>query len=168
MTIFTGSRQSFSRSSSERPRLGPSGLVGLPMSTRWRAFIRAPLSQAQLRRCTAHSIVHDRIVGERGLRLYFNRPDKECSLTDCLSFTAMSEEGLTETLTGDRHFEQAGFTALPQDFARLTSWLDARHHEQWTRQMDQDAAAGRLDFLFEAAGVERAAGQLPDWPPAKP
>jgi predicted nucleic acid-binding protein len=54
----------------------------------------------------------DAACWERGLRLYFERPDKEWSLTDCISFTVMREEGLTEALTGDRHFEQAGFSAL--------------------------------------------------------
>jgi len=49
---------------------------------------------------------------ERGLALYDDRPDKEWSLTDCISFVAMGEEGLTEALTGDRHFKQAGFKAL--------------------------------------------------------
>lgn len=48
----------------------------------------------------------------RGLSLYDSRPDKEWSLTDCISFVVMADEGLTEALTGDRHFEQAGFTAL--------------------------------------------------------
>ena len=48
----------------------------------------------------------------RGLRLYRSRPDKEWSLTDCISFVVMGEEELAEALTGDRHFEQAGFTAL--------------------------------------------------------
>jgi hypothetical protein len=38
--------------------------------------------------------------------------DKKWSLTDCLSFVSMRDEGLTEALTGDKHFEQAGFTAL--------------------------------------------------------
>ena len=49
---------------------------------------------------------------ERGLALYRERPDKAWSLTDCISFVAMADEGLTESLTGDHHFEQAGFTAL--------------------------------------------------------
>jgi hypothetical protein len=49
---------------------------------------------------------------ERGLTLYFQRPDKEWSLTDCISFVTMSDEGLGDALTGDRHFEQAGFNAL--------------------------------------------------------
>ena len=49
---------------------------------------------------------------ERGIRLFKDRPDKAWSLTDCISFVAMQEEGVTEALTGDRHFEQAGFKAL--------------------------------------------------------
>ena len=48
----------------------------------------------------------------RGLSLYAARPDKEWSLTDCISFVVMADEGLNEAVTGDHHFEQAGFTAL--------------------------------------------------------
>ena len=47
-----------------------------------------------------------------GIQLYAARPDKEWSLTDCISFVAMQREGLENALTGDRHFEQAGFRAL--------------------------------------------------------
>lgn len=49
---------------------------------------------------------------ERSLSLYSERSDKEWSLTDCISFVVMADEGLTEALTGDHHFEQAGFKAL--------------------------------------------------------
>ncbi len=48
----------------------------------------------------------------RGLALYVSRPDKKWSLTDCISFVVMGERQLTEALTEDRHFEQAGFKAL--------------------------------------------------------
>jgi predicted nucleic acid-binding protein len=48
----------------------------------------------------------------RGLALYGRRPDKNWSLTDCISFEVMTERGITEALTGDRHFTQAGFQAL--------------------------------------------------------
>jgi uncharacterized protein len=48
----------------------------------------------------------------RGLELYFNRPDKEWSFTDCASFGVMNEEGIEQALTGDHHFEQAGFRRL--------------------------------------------------------
>jgi hypothetical protein len=49
---------------------------------------------------------------DRGCQLYISRPDKEWSLTDCISFVVMERDGLTEALTADRHFEQAGFRAL--------------------------------------------------------
>ena len=48
----------------------------------------------------------------RGVVLYGRRADKSWSLTDCISFEVMSELGLTDALTGDHHFEQAGFRAL--------------------------------------------------------
>lgn len=47
-----------------------------------------------------------------GVEVYRGREDKQWSLTDCISFVVMQREGLTEALTGDRHFEQAGFTVL--------------------------------------------------------
>lgn len=49
---------------------------------------------------------------EAGIELYRERPDKSWSLTDCISFVVMQREGITEALTGDKHFEQAGFVAL--------------------------------------------------------
>lgn len=48
----------------------------------------------------------------RGLQLYSERPDKKWSLTDCISFVVMKEEGIQDALTGDGHFEQAGFKVL--------------------------------------------------------
>ncbi len=47
-----------------------------------------------------------------GVQRYIQRPDKDWSLTDCISFVVMEQRGLTEALTSDRHFEQAGFTTL--------------------------------------------------------
>ncbi len=47
-----------------------------------------------------------------GVELYVDRPDKDWSLTDCISFVVMEQNGLIEALTADHHFEQAGFTAL--------------------------------------------------------
>jgi predicted nucleic acid-binding protein len=49
---------------------------------------------------------------QEGIDLYAQRSDKEWSLTDCISFVVMTREGITEALTGDRQFEQAGFVAL--------------------------------------------------------
>jgi predicted nucleic acid-binding protein len=53
-----------------------------------------------------------RSLQNAGLQLFAERPDKEWSLTDCISFVVMKENGLTDVLTADRHFEQAGFTIL--------------------------------------------------------
>lgn len=47
-----------------------------------------------------------------GLELHRNRPDKEWSLTDCVSFVVMQRHGIAQALTYDHHFEQAGFEAL--------------------------------------------------------
>jgi len=55
---------------------------------------------------------------ERALDLYENRPGKEWSLTDCLSFLLMEERGISEALTADHHFEQAGFQALLRQRSR--------------------------------------------------
>lgn len=49
---------------------------------------------------------------DAGIELYEQRSDKDWSLTDCISFVAMREAGISDALTGDRHFEQAGFRAL--------------------------------------------------------
>ncbi|HEV3270755.1 MAG TPA: PIN domain-containing protein [Candidatus Methylacidiphilales bacterium] len=49
---------------------------------------------------------------DQALELYHERDDKQWTLTDCTSFIIMRERGIKEALTGDRHFEQAGFTAL--------------------------------------------------------
>ena len=51
-------------------------------------------------------------IYERGWQLYRERMDKSWSLTDCISFVVMSDMNLREALTGDKHFEQAGFVAL--------------------------------------------------------
>ena len=41
--------------------------------------------------------------------MYRRRADKEWLLTDCTSFVLMGRRGVTEALTADHHFEQAGF-----------------------------------------------------------
>jgi uncharacterized protein len=46
------------------------------------------------------------------LELYRRRADKDWGLTDCVSFVGMSEQSLSEALTTDDHFRQAGFRAL--------------------------------------------------------
>ena len=47
-----------------------------------------------------------------GIELYRGREDKDWSLTDCISFVVMRRENITDALTADHHFEQAGFVAV--------------------------------------------------------
>ncbi len=49
---------------------------------------------------------------ERAFLFYQSRQDKEWGITDCISFVVMQERGLTEALTADEHFQQAGFRVL--------------------------------------------------------
>ncbi len=49
---------------------------------------------------------------DAGFALYATHLDKEWSLVDCISFVVMRREGISQALTFDRHFEQAGFRAL--------------------------------------------------------
>ncbi len=66
-----------------------------------------------IRASTRLSIIAlDSVLLNRGLELMAKRPDKDWSLTDCISFAVMADEGIREALTADHHFEQAGFKAL--------------------------------------------------------
>lgn len=49
---------------------------------------------------------------DQGVDLYSRRFDKNWSLTDCTSFVVMQERGISEALSADKHFAQAGFTPL--------------------------------------------------------
>ena len=54
----------------------------------------------------------DQRIYTAGLDLFRNRLDKDWSLTDCMSFVVMRERGITDALTTDHHFRQAGFRPL--------------------------------------------------------
>lgn len=58
-------------------------------------------------------IVHlDAELFRRAFELYRSHSDKAWGLVDCISFIVMRELNLTDSLTADRHFEQAGFAVL--------------------------------------------------------
>ncbi|MFL5245104.1 MAG: type II toxin-antitoxin system VapC family toxin [Gemmataceae bacterium] len=99
--------------------------VGRMVTTDWvivelaDAFARPPNRERfvalyqQLTTLAALAIVPaERALLLDGLALYAERPDKEWSLTDCISFVVMKQQGILEAATADRHFEQAGFVAL--------------------------------------------------------
>lgn len=54
----------------------------------------------------------DTILLAEGWDLYRGRPDKEWSLTDCVSIVVMQKERVEQAFTSDHHFQQAGFVKL--------------------------------------------------------
>jgi predicted nucleic acid-binding protein len=66
-----------------------------------------------LRTASWVEVVHiDPALEAAAWQLWEARPDKEWSLVDCASFVLMQQRGLTEALTTDHHFEQAGLVRL--------------------------------------------------------
>ena len=54
----------------------------------------------------------DTTLFTRALELYAQRADKAWSRTDCISFIVMQDQQITDVLTADEHFRQAGFRPL--------------------------------------------------------
>lgn len=54
----------------------------------------------------------DPALWNSGWQFFAARPDKEWSLTDCLSMIVCQTQAVTDILTTDHHFKQAGFTNL--------------------------------------------------------
>ena len=77
----------------------------------WRASAVALIEHLR-QRPDVYIIPLEPALWERGWDLYRHRPDKGWSLTDCISFLTMQDAGLTDALTTDEHFRQAGFRAL--------------------------------------------------------
>jgi hypothetical protein len=48
----------------------------------------------------------------------------------------------------------------PEQYARLRDWFTERDWALWDRQIEADAAAGKLDFLIDEALAEKARGTL--------
>ena len=52
---------------------------------------------------------------QKAFQLYCQRKDKNWGIVDCISFIVMTDRSITEALTTDIHFQQAGFRALLRD-----------------------------------------------------
>jgi uncharacterized protein len=78
---------------------------------KFRAIAEAMIRQ--VRTATEFEVVGaSKNLMDAGIDLFRDRPDKDWSLTDCISFVVMRDLALTAALTCDHHFEQAGFRAL--------------------------------------------------------
>jgi len=101
------------------------GFTGRLLATEWVLMELADALSAPEARSTAVAFLKAvradplfEIVGyvpsvyQAGFDLFASRLDKSWSLTDCISFAVMTERGLSDALTADHHFEQAGFRAV--------------------------------------------------------
>lgn len=101
------------------------GFTGRLVTTEWVLMELADALSAPQARATAVAFLEAvrgdpqfEVVGylpavyQAGFALFAARPDKAWSLTDCISFAVMTERKLTDALTADHHFEQAGFRAV--------------------------------------------------------
>ena len=52
----------------------------------------------------------------------------------------------------------------PEEYRRIVQWFRVREQGRWDEQMDADASAGKLNFLFDEADSESANGLLREWP----
>lgn len=58
---------------------------------------------------------------------------------------------------------QSEIKALPpEDYATLRQWFLKRDWERWDSELEEDVAAGKLDFLLEEAFAEKTRDQLKD------
>jgi len=71
------------------------------------AFLQAVRSDPQF-----EIVEYSQAAYQAGFDLFANRSDKGWSLTDCISFAMMSDRNVTDALTADQHFVQAGFRAI--------------------------------------------------------
>jgi len=68
------------------------------------------------------------------------------------------------TMSTVADIENAVASLDPDGFARFERWFVAHRNRVWDRQLDEDAAAGRLDSLFAEAETEMVSEELSEWP----
>ena len=47
----------------------------------------------------------------------------------------------------------------PEELVELREWLEEQELAEWDRQIERDAASGKLEKLFEQARADHAAGK---------
>ena len=56
---------------------------------------------------------------------------------------------------------KAEIEALPhREYMKLVHWLSERDWDAWDQEIENDSAAGKLDFLIEEAVEEKGKGKL--------
>jgi hypothetical protein len=63
----------------------------------------------------------------------------------------------------ERAIEELG----PDEFRQVAQRVHDIEAERWGKELDRDAAAGKLDFLRQEAQGDRENDLLKDWPPRR-
>ena len=63
--------------------------------------------------------------------------------------------------------ERAIEELIPDEFRQVAQRVHAIEEARWDKQLDGDAAAGKLDFLRQEAQADRENDLLNDWPPRR-
>jgi hypothetical protein len=61
--------------------------------------------------------------------------------------------------TAVEQIESAILKLSPQELAQLADWVLELDEQQWDKQIESDAAAGKLDFLAKEALLEMESGE---------
>jgi hypothetical protein len=61
--------------------------------------------------------------------------------------------------TAVKQIEAAILKLSPQELTQLTEWVLDLDEQQWDKQIESDAAAGKLDFLAKEALLELESGE---------
>jgi predicted nucleic acid-binding protein len=98
-----------------RPRVTTTAVLaelGDGFSRKGRWDVIAPFLTAVLDDPRVSVLAVDTDLIQSAIQFRNSRLDKDWGLTDCLTFVVMSDLGIQEAFTADRHFQQAGFRAL--------------------------------------------------------
>ena len=63
-------------------------------------------------------------------------------------------------MTRTEELEQAVAALPPHEYRQFRAWFLERDWGVWDRQIEEDSASGKLDFLIEEAQEERRQGKL--------
>lgn len=113
-------KQWFSQSRQQHDQLITSNYVITELVALFHSPLRVPRSQLfqyieAITTASYTNVIHiDSTIHDEAWQLLKNRSDKNWSLVDATSFVFMKKWQLSEALTTDHHFEQAGFIKILQ------------------------------------------------------
>lgn len=75
---------------------------------------------------------------------------------------AMPHHRTEDTMTTADEIKQAVLNLPEAEYAKIMDWLHELAEEAWDREIEEDARAGKLDFLAAEALEAKAKGELKD------